>query len=79
MIKYADRIMYGSDYIVSPQDIVINEKYDQVKKQWEEHWAYYATDSIFESSNFKCEIKGLHLPKEVIYKIYYENASIYFR
>ena len=79
IIKYADRIMYGSDYIVSPRDSMINEKYDQVRKQWEEHWTYYATDSIFESSNFNCEIKGLHLPKEVINKIYYQNASIYFK
>ena len=79
LIKYADRIMYGSDYLVSPRDSIISEKYQQVKKQWEDHWVYYATDSIFDSRNFNCEIKGLHLPKEVIDKIYYQNASIYFK
>ena len=79
LIKYADRIMYGSDYIISPRDSIVTEKYQQIKKQWEDHWVYYATDSVFKSRDFNCDIKGLHLPKEVIDKIYYKTASIYFK
>ena len=79
LIKYADRIMYGSDHGVSQRDSIENERYSWMKKQWEDDWIYYATDSIFDSSNFNCEIKGLHLPKEVIDKIYHDNAIVYFK
>ena len=79
LIKYADRIMYGSDHAVSQRDTVANERFNWMKRQWESDWVYYATDSVFQSNNFNCEIKGLNLPKDVIDKIYHDNAFVYFK
>jgi len=78
MIRYADRILYGSDYGVGKSD-TIPAQYEWIIKEWRNEWLYYATDSVFESKNFSYSVKGLHLPKEVIDKIYYTNASIYFK
>jgi len=79
LIKYSDRIMYGSDHAVSQRDTVENERFQWMKKQWEADWIYYATDSVFESSDFNRKIKSLHLPKDVIDKIYHDNAIIFFK
>jgi len=79
LIKYSDRIMYGSDHAVSQRDTVENERFQWMKKQWEADWVYYATDSVFESTDFNCKIKGLHLPKEIIDKIFHDNAIVYLK
>ena len=79
LIKYSDRIMYGSDHAASFRDTVANERNNWMKENWRSDWIYYATDSVFQSSNFNCEIKGLHLPKDVIDKIYHDNAIVYFK
>lgn len=79
LIDYADRILYGTDYGVNMKDSVKNTQYEWLKKQWEKEWNYYATDSIFQSDDFNCTIKGLHLPKNIIDKIYYQNAIVYFK
>ena len=79
LIEYADRILYGTDYGVNMKDSIKNTQYDWLKKQWENDWIYYATDSIFQSDEFDLKIKGLHLPKNIIDKIYYQNANIYFK
>ena len=71
--------MYGSDHAVSQRDTVENERFRWMKKQWEADWIYYATDSVFESSDFNRKIKGLHLPKEVIDNIYHNNAIVYLK
>lgn len=73
MIRYQDRIMYGTD----------NEVHDPPEKNgtaveanllshWMSHWLYLATDSVV-------GVKGLQLPKSVIDKIYCENAECYFK
>ncbi|MDD6209752.1 MAG: amidohydrolase family protein [Bacteroidales bacterium] len=78
IINYADRILYGTDYGVNMKDSTKNDQYKWIKEQWEKDWLYYATDSVFESSDLNCAVKGLHLPKKVIDKIYYNNAILYF-
>lgn len=72
MIKYQDRIIYGTDIEVhdingtDPQRTMEN-----IRKGWLAQWIYLATDSTL-------NVKGLRLPKEVIDKIYYRNAERYF-
>lgn len=65
MIKYADRIIYGSDVI---DDI------EKMELTYNNDWQYLATDScecVVESSG-RC--RGLNLPYEVLQKIYFINA-----
>ena len=73
MIKYQDRILYGTDFEVHDEPGL---DADTVKarlfKGWLDQWIYFATDSTLEA-------KGLKLPAEVIDKIYFKNAKKYFR
>jgi predicted TIM-barrel fold metal-dependent hydrolase len=73
MIKYQDRIIYGTDNEVHDIDNEDSSKIlDNLGKGWLSQWIYLATDSVM-------GVKGLKLPKEVIDKIYYKNSIRYFR
>ena len=71
ILKYQDRIVYGTDLGVeaneAPQDAV---------KEWEEQysndWRYFSTSDVFEYFGHKAE--GLGLPQSVLRKLYHDNA-----
>jgi len=73
MIKYQDRILYGSDLGMRP-----NNNPDQTKarlhKRWLEEWLYFTTDNMMFSEEVNGTFQGLKLPKAVVDKIYYQNA-----
>jgi hypothetical protein len=73
MIKYQDRIIYGSDLGMRP-----NNNPDQARsrlhKRWLEEWLYFTTDKMMISEEVNGEFQGLKLPKAVVDKIYYKNA-----
>lgn len=72
MIKYQDRIVYGTDNEVHDSDNADSSKtLENLGKGWLSQWIYLATDSVM-------GIKGLKLPKKVIDKIYYKNSIRYF-
>ncbi len=73
MIKYQDRILYATDFEVhDTEGKDSRETMENLRKGWLSHWIYLATDSI-------TSVQGLNLPKDVIDKIYYQNAELYFR
>lgn len=73
MIKYQDRIEYGTDTEVHDNpDLGLDQMCNRLKKGWFRDWLYLATDSIVDNS------KGLKLPASVVDKIYYRNAESYF-
>jgi predicted TIM-barrel fold metal-dependent hydrolase len=71
LIKYQDRVVYGTDNVLSPSD-----KTGDVLKEWadtyERDWRYFSGDADvkFEQGT----TKGLHLPREVLRKLYHDNA-----
>ena len=71
LIKYQDRVLYGTDDGISPTANATEEI-----KSWEEElamqWKYFATDETFEYEGLK--VHGLKLPPEVLRKLYHENA-----
>jgi predicted TIM-barrel fold metal-dependent hydrolase len=73
MIKYQDRILYGTDFEVHDEPGLDPEKIKaDLRKGWLDQWIYFTTDSTL-------QVEGLKLPKEVIDKIYFKNAEKYFR
>ena len=79
LIKYQDRIIYGTDQSVNEKDTNYSSECEGMKRTWLNNWIYFATDSsmVFrEMPNIK--LKGLQLPREVIDKIFHKNAEIYF-
>lgn len=70
-IQYADRIMYGTDAYDNPEKLIgalVND------------WKYFTTTKACQSMEVKGSFKGIDLPEEVLYKLYYANAHhIYTR
>jgi predicted TIM-barrel fold metal-dependent hydrolase len=73
MIRYQDRLIYGSDLGMRPTSSPEEAK-ARLHKRWVEDWKYFTTDKEMTVGEVDGEFKGLKLPKEVIDKIYYTNA-----
>ena len=71
LLKYQDRILYGTDLELSPQD-----KTAEALKEWtstyERDWKFFATDQTVEYNGHN--IQGLGLPESVLRKLYHVNA-----
>jgi predicted TIM-barrel fold metal-dependent hydrolase len=78
IIKYQDRLLYGTDLSDegSGSDQEIS---DRIHKTWTEDWKYFTTNEIMTADAFRGEFEGLQLPKEVVRKIYSENAIKWYK
>ncbi|MER3373094.1 MAG: amidohydrolase family protein [Allomuricauda sp.] len=72
-ITYQDRLIYGTDSTIDPTEEPEDLK-QHIHERWLEEWKFFATDNSINLKGFGV-LKGLKLPKKVIDKIYFENAS----
>jgi predicted TIM-barrel fold metal-dependent hydrolase len=77
LMRYQDRILYGSDDSYGPADSDQRAVAD-VHSGWVEDWRFLATSDRLHSSDFEKSFLGMHLPKDVIDKIYRRNAESMF-
>ena len=72
-IKYQDRLLYATDVQIRESEDV-----EQMKKRAHDSrisdWKFFTSGEVFNTSGIG-EYKGLHLPREVIDKIYRKNAE----
>ena len=73
IIKYQDRILYGTD-LVQDTETDPDEFKKTVHNKWLKDWKYLVTDDIMQSSEFDGTFKGLALPGKVVEKVYRDNA-----
>ena len=77
MMKYQDRLIYGTDLSVEP-----TSDPDGLKKSmhitWTNDWKFFVSNEEMTVSSFVGRFNGLKLPKEVIEKIYFTNAKKWF-
>lgn len=79
MIKYQDRIIYGTDMVIiaasetDPQKLV-----KETHAIWTSDWKFLATDESMSVNEIAGEFKGLKLPRKVVEKIYCTNAQKMF-
>jgi predicted TIM-barrel fold metal-dependent hydrolase len=77
-IKYQDRLLYGTD-----TGDESNSDPERFKKRmhatWMDDWKYFTSDKGMTSELFRGKFIGLQLPKEVVNKIYSENAIKWYR
>ncbi|MFN8209867.1 MAG: amidohydrolase family protein [Bacteroidales bacterium] len=77
-IKYQDRLLYGTD--LSDRDSDNRESLmKRVHQVWLDDWKFFVTDSKMTTWSFRGEFMGLHLPKDVVDKIFYKNAVKWYR
>ena len=81
MIKYQDRILYGTDLELDKRETDYQVVKLHLHKTWIDQWLFLATDSVIAVDDLGGkEVKGLKLPADVIDKIYSKNAmKIYFK
>jgi len=77
LMRYQDRILYGSDDSYGPGDLDARAV-AEVHSGWVEDWRFLTTSGRLRSSDFAKSFRGLHLPREVIDKIYRRNAQSMF-
>jgi predicted TIM-barrel fold metal-dependent hydrolase len=71
LIKYQDRILYGTDLLFLP-----NDETEKTLRKWmdtyERDWKYFAGNQRVQHKGQ--DIDGLNLPKAVLRKLYRDNA-----
>jgi predicted TIM-barrel fold metal-dependent hydrolase len=72
LIKYQDRVIYGTDLDVNP-DAKVEESVKEWKETYVNDWKFFATDETFQVEGRT--VHGLKLPKDVLQKIYRTNAQ----
>ena len=76
LLRYQERVLYGSDDAYGPEDSAAAAA--EVHAGWLEDWRFLATADLMYSQDFALPFHGLHLPREVIDKIYRRNAQRLF-
>ncbi len=77
-IDYQDRLIYATDSGISEDSNPDNERKD-LHNTWIKDWKYFVSDSTLTSPHVNGEFQGLKLPRNVIDKIYRENAKRWFK
>src|SRR5690606_5724212 len=69
-IRYGDRIMYGTDAYNNPEKLnsaLVND------------WIFFTSNNDCKSTEVNGTFKGIDLPEEILYKLYYDNAKKTYR
>jgi predicted TIM-barrel fold metal-dependent hydrolase len=77
-IKYQDRLLYGTDTGDSGNSDPVRFR-NNMHETWLDDWKYFTTDDEMTSDKFRGKFTGLNLPKEVVDKIYGENAIKWYK
>jgi hypothetical protein len=78
ILKYQDRLIYGTDVIVTPDsDSEAIKKH--IHELWLADWKYFTSGEMMTTPQLDKPFRGLQLPAEVIDKIYYRNAVRWFK
>jgi predicted TIM-barrel fold metal-dependent hydrolase len=78
LLKYQDRILYGTDLGFYPKDGPDGGRTEEAaarefERRYASDWRYLGTDETFDVRGKK--VQGLNLPREVLKKIYHDNAA----
>nr|MBI1228923.1 amidohydrolase family protein [Cytophagales bacterium] len=76
-IRYQDRILYGTDLGDSGERSK-EQLYESIEANWRRDWEFFVTANEMNSSLIDASFQGLQLPKEVVDKIFYQNAVRWF-
>lgn len=77
LIRHQDRIVYGTDLIFGPADEPGPFR-RHAHAVWISDWLYLATPQVQRVDDIDADVRGLHLPRSVIDKIYWANAERIF-
>lgn len=68
LLKYADRVVYGTDLLPAPANISGNYRFFETRDE------YFPYNSLDEHNQGRWNIYGVFLPDDALKKIYHQNA-----
>jgi len=77
LIRYQDRILYGSDTGYGPKESAPAE-IAALHADWLKDWSFLVTSERMHSPDFDAAFPGLRLPRTVVDRIYRGNAEALF-
>jgi len=77
-IKYQDRLLYGTDLADSGTSNGEGLA-KRIHETWLDDWKYFTSKDEMTSDKFRGKFEGLQLPKEVVRKIFSENAIKWYK
>ena len=77
LIKYQDRIIYGTD-IIDEGTLSDKELVDLMEAKYKMHWRFFTTNDKMSAPKVTGKFYGLELPDNVVKKIYFENAMKWY-
>jgi predicted TIM-barrel fold metal-dependent hydrolase len=77
IIKYQDRLLYATDFVINDQDDQ-EQKKTALQEEWHADWAYFASSESMTSPKVNGSFQGLGLEESILRKIYYGNAIKWF-
>ena len=72
-IKYQNRLLYGTDLADNGTNNGAGLA-KRIHETWLDDWKYFTSNEEMTSDKFRGKFNGLQLPKDVVRKIYFENA-----
>ena len=78
VIKYQDRILYATDLEVNDSITDTTAEMKHIHDVRFGHWKYFTSDEMLTTPEVNGSFRGLHLPAEVVDKIYLKNAEKWF-
>ena len=75
LIKYQDRVLYGTDLVVMPTDDT-KKALAEWNDTYARDWKFFATNKTLLVRGRK--VQGLELPEPVLRKLYHDNAVRWF-
>ncbi len=73
IIKYQDRLIYATDFVLNSDDN-FEERKSYLEKVWKLEWNYFATDDTLNSASVNRSFRGLGLDEDILKKLYFNNA-----
>lgn len=77
IIRYQDRLLYGTDVGYHGNNPEAFTK--DLHERWLAEWKYFTSDDQMTAPEFRGEFQGLRLPKEVVDKLYSDNAVKWYK
>ena len=76
-MRYQDRLLYATD-LGDNGSSSEDQLHGTMEAAWKRDWEFFVTDNEMQSDLINEPFKGLQLPKEVVDKVFYQNALRWF-
>ncbi len=79
VVKYQDRILYGTDFIDDDSKTQIEKTKWLIEDKWQMHHDFLSENELMQVPKVTGVFRGLGLSEDILKKIYFENALKWYR